>query len=561
MCDVMGLQQEKITLAPSIMWEKNSQPVDKLDLEIASIFALTEFFRTTHEKLKNTEYTYFSKVLWPITLVQNGPEDYIVIDGLNFYLFQFSLTISPNTVQSKISRTLRDSGYYGNPSAVSLEQFLKNLISSDDLLKDIEKEEKTIKGMIEPDVIKGLSSIIKIEDQQPVNTLAIIDSAYSTDEALVISERFRELITQIQGNINKWKELDELIVSITDVWLINLMKDIEDKEKRFERDLRRKETEARHLIPDLERKKSGEFFELTEESVKKRKELSKSVIEGFRYVLRYFDDIKERFSKIIMDEDPEEVIMQINKLSKELTSKEKYDLILSDLNKELESNEQSLKGLEEEIRNKENEINEKYKKLGNEVGIDLPQLKENMNRAISQSKNMLLEFENLVNSIRNRITHIISNCENEKNYLKRWTISGKEINLVMPISKIYIPLYFAELEDDEGDEKFIIIPPIIIPREISLLERWVPFEFISSSFLPLIKDRLETVLENNFELRSKFEFSCENKNLLIMEDMNRRVNRGFDLILQEKLMDNTHLNEVKKNWNKFSDKLKNQNKE
>jgi len=555
----MGLQQEKITLAPSIMWEKNSQPVDKFDLEVASFFALTEFFRTTHEKLKNTEYTYFSKALWPITLVQNGPEDYIVIDGLNFYLFQFSLTISPNTIQSKISRTLRDSGYYGHPGAVSLEEFLKNLITSDDLLKDIEKEEKTIKGMIEPDVIKGLSTILKIEDQQPVNTLAVIDSAYSTDEVLVISERFREFYNQIQGNINKWKELDELIVSITDVWLINLMKDIEDKEKNMERDIRRKETEAKGAIPDLEHKKSGEFFDLTEESLKKRKKLSKEVIEGFRPILRYFEEIKNNYSKIAMEEDPEEIILQISNLFGELSSNKKLDPILSEFKNNLNSNETSLKELEDGIRKKENEINEKYKKLESEVGTDLPQMKENLQKQLSQHKNMRLEFENLVNSIRNHITRIISNCENEKNYLKRWTITGKEVNLVMPISKIYVPLYFAELEDEDGEEKFIIIPPIIIPREISLADRWVPFEFISSSFSPLIKDRLETVLENNFELRSKFEFSCENKNLLTMEDMDRRVNRGFDLILREKLMDELHLNEVKKNWNKFREKLKNQN--
>ena len=205
----------------------------------------------------------------------------------------------------------------------------------------------------------------------------------------------------------------------------------------------------------------------------------------------------------------------------------------------------------EDIKN-----NKRYKDLEGKVGTDLPELKDRKLKTMQQLNFNQAELEKLTNASRNSITHIIANCKNEQNYIKRWTISGKEVNLVMPIMKIYIPLYFAELEDEDGEEKFIISPPIIIPRDYSLETRWVPFEFISSSFSPLIKDRLETVLENNFELRSKFEFSCDNKNLFQFEEMDKRILRGFNMLIRDKLMDEQHVNEIKKNWTKFRDKLK-----
>ncbi|NHI91806.1 MAG: hypothetical protein EAX96_04835 [Candidatus Lokiarchaeota archaeon] len=551
----MGLQEEKIPVVPSIIWEHNSQPVNSMDLEIASFFALTEYLRLTHKKLKNCEYVLFAKTLWPITLVQNGPEDYIAVDGLNFYLFQFSLTLSPTTIHSKISRLLRDSGVYGSAGAASLEIFLKNLTETNNLILNIGKEDETIKGIIEPDVIRGLTPLIKFQDEQPTSKLAIIDSSFLTDQILDISGKFRNFINQIDGNINKWRELDELIVSITDQWLISLMKDIEDQNKRFDLEIRRKEIEAKGKIPDLQERKTKEFFDLSEWNLKERRTLAKSFVESMVPLISYFEEIKDRVIKIKQEEDPEEVSITLNKEISQLESRERLNEIINTVKSNLSNNSTDLQGLIETVKQKEREIEVKYQELESSVGNDLPALKERKETTMNQKNLMRSELENLTNTIRNAITNIISNCKNEQNYIKRWTIPGKEVNLVMPILKVYVPLYFAELENEEGEEKFIISPPVIIPRDYSLVNRWVPFEFVSSSFSPLIKERLETVLENNFELRSKFEFSCENKNLFQIEEMNNRILRGFDMLFRDKLMDEQHLNEIKKNWLKFKEKL------
>ncbi|MHA1786468.1 MAG: hypothetical protein ACTSVY_00040 [Candidatus Helarchaeota archaeon] len=551
----MGLQTEKISVTPAIIWEKNSQAVNLMDLEIASFFALTEYFRLTHEKLKNSEYIIFSKTLWPITLVQNGPEDYIVVDGLNFYLFQFSLTKSPTTIQSKISRFLRDAGTYGAAGSVKIEDFLKNLITTNELIQDIGKQEETIKGIIEPDVIKGLAPLIKMQYDQPISQVAVIDSVFLTDEAIAISDKFRNLLTRIDGNIKKWRELDELIVSITDNWLINILKDIEDKKKRFELEIRRKETEVKSKLPSLQRQKSQKFMELSEWNVKERRKLASSFMETIVPIFDYFEEVKSRLNDIRKETDPEEIYILLEKAISELESGTKIKEILTNVRNEIEKNKKNLENLNEQIKTQEKDINAQFEEKLSSVGKDLPAFKEERDKIMKQHMLIRSELENLTNTIRNSITRIISNCNNEQNYIKRWTIPGNEVNLVMPISKIYVPLYFAEIENDEGEEKFIISPPIIIPRNFSLDTRWVPFEFINRSFSPLIKERLETVLENNFELRSKFEFGCENKNLFLMDDINRRIQRGFDLLIKEKLMDDLHVNEIKNNWAKFREKL------
>ena len=119
----------------------------------------------------------------------------------------------------------------------------------------------------------------------------------------------------------------------------------------------------------------------------------------------------------------------------------------------------------------------------------------------------------------------------------------------MPINKVWIPFYVAEVETIDGDEKIIISPPSILPNHFEgASERWVPFDYINSSFKVMLKERLENALEINMELRSNFEFNCSKNCLFSNVQIHKKIARGFEELLKKNLIIETHINEIHENW-------------
>ena len=85
-------------IAPALVHERDLSTYNP-DMELALIFALTEYDKRRHGQYRDASYEYFVKILWPIALVQAGPENYIGIDRMkHFFDLQFKLTQYPSSV-------------------------------------------------------------------------------------------------------------------------------------------------------------------------------------------------------------------------------------------------------------------------------------------------------------------------------------------------------------------------------------------------------------------------------------------------------------------------------
>lgn len=537
----IGPAKETISISPCIIYEKNSIPFP-FDLELASKFALIEYSRKKSEFL-NSKYIFFSKALWPITLIQADAQNYIAIDNLDYFSFSFKISSSPN--RGKIGRLLRDAA-----DRIRLPDVLDEVLAT---VEEKYQEEIQIKGMIDPDVLRGLTTLIKLTDTQPSTYMAKLEEAFTTDNVIDITESFKSAMKKVDGNITSWKQIKNLVASTTDDWIIEINREYTDKEKRARYTLSKLDTEIQDTKVDYEAKKSNEYYELQEWKERRNKAISKNIFEKFILINQKLEKLlnNSQDMKTVFDEeqDPEIILSLALKLIKDL----ELDLpnlkdFISKTKNEIANTQKDIDGLASEIRTQESDIEKKYRKLREEGDRKIPKVKEEREKELSQLTQIKDKIDKKAKLLLEKIDKTIKVCENEKSYLGSWSVSGDSLGIVMPINKVWVPLYVSEIETTEGDEKIIISPPSLLPNQYNTSERWVPFDFLHTSFKVMLKERLENALEIKLELRSNFEFNCSKESLFSIPDIDKKISRGFNELIRKNLIDEIHINEIRKNW-------------
>ncbi|MFX0142249.1 MAG: hypothetical protein ACFFDN_51900, partial [Candidatus Hodarchaeota archaeon] len=275
----IGPAKESISISPCIIYEKNSIPFP-FDLELASKFALIEYSRKKSEFL-NSKYIFFSKALWPITLIQADAQNYIAIDNLDYFSFSFKISSSPN--RAKIGRLLRDAN-----DRIRFPDVLDEVLATID---EKYQEEIQIKGMIDPDVLRGLTTLIKLTDTQPSTYMAKLEEIFTTDDIIKIADLFKNAIKKVDGNIISWKQIKELVSSTTDEWIIDINREYIDKEKRAKYTLSKLDSDLQDKKVDYEDEKSNEYYELREWQIKQNKTISKKIFEKYQLINQTLEKI------------------------------------------------------------------------------------------------------------------------------------------------------------------------------------------------------------------------------------------------------------------------------
>lgn len=537
-----GPAEETLSVTPCIIYEKNSLSFP-IDLELASKFALTEYSRKTHELL-NSKYIFFSKALWPITCIQTDPQNYIAIDNLNIFSLAFKITNAPNS--AKIGRLLRD----GSPNRAEYPEILEKVSN---IVDKRSQEEIQVRGVIDPEVLSGLATLIKLSDNQSPSYMAKLEPVFNTDDIFKIADSFKNAVIKLEGNIINWEQLKDLVISISDLWIGEINKEYTDEEKKLQTTLTRSKKDLHDKSVDYDVKKSNEHYELREWQIKQNKNIAKKIIEKYQPINQNFEKflIESKKLKIVFGEetDPEDILSITLNLIKDLEKNlPAMKNLITKTKNEVENIRNDIDGLAAKIREKELEIENKYKNMVDGAQGEIEQIQEQKTKDFSELKDIKDRVEEKSTILINKIEKVIEICKNEKSYLSQWSVPGNSLGIVMPINKIWVPLYVAEVETTEGEEKFIVTPPSVLPSQFSTSERWIPFEFLHNSFKVMLKERLEKSLEINLELRSNFEFNCSKSNLLSIPDIDKKISRGLNEILRKNLIEEKYVNEIQENW-------------
>ncbi|MHA1271246.1 MAG: hypothetical protein ACTSPY_15750 [Candidatus Helarchaeota archaeon] len=155
--------------------------------------------------------------------------------------------------------------------------------------------------------------------------------------------------------------------------------------------------------------------------------------------------------------------------------------------------------------------------------------------------NEIKSVENKLIKLIDDLNKKISIIHSEREYLKRWSISGSKIDLILPILRIWLPLYVAKIQTSSGNINWIVAPPLIIQTKS---EREIPIDVFNPSFLTSLKDRIE----NNFSYILKFIPETEEFDLFKDDNVNKLISEGFEKLLLVPFIDKKFIDYVKRVW-------------
>ena len=505
------------------------------------------FYLLTKDLGKNHKIISFSRLLWPILSIQGVISTHIMLDGLTLLNKKDRLTNPPR--QPMVGHILRNI-----ENRTKIEQ-LKKLI---DVLtyKDIEAEEigegeesefqtLQINGLINPEFLQTLIKIIPLIEYNPISDYTVLDTSITTEFALNLSEKYREIINTMKGNALRWKTQIDLIEKEVSKWLIDLNVQLKDVESRYSSQITK--TSSTIDPTQIDQQLKLEQDKIDQWNVNEKKNIIENITTLFKTSERHLEEIIKK-NKFFTSGDS-------------LKSRVYEDIIPHFENHFVYLKEEVMNFLEslESLNQRFIELKKRGLQIDDDAKRKLEQYREDIKANLQDRDKLLSEFESekeeqiselyslkehiesLYNEIKNIVQIKHNMCLQEAQQLIAWSLIDNQSELFSrPIQWIYMPVYVIFFEDETNFEEHMhLLFPGYITNDPSAI-----YEEISDQLVAL-KNLVYKKLESDMAIRSNFEFSCERKNLIKDPNLPKRIQMGLSKLREKALLNDDIERKVK----------------
>jgi len=517
--------------------------------ELALAFYLLSKDMQSHEKIIS-----FSRLLWPFLCIQGVIGTHIILDGLNVFSKEGKLTNPPR--QPLIGHLLRN--VENRTEIEQLNKIIEVLIYKDTEAEKIGEGEESeyqklqINGLINPEFLQSLVKLINLVEYKPVSDYMPLDYGLSTDEALNVAEKYRNIIDYMKGNAYRWNSQIELIEKEVEKWLVNLNVQLKDIETRYTSQISK--TSQAIDSDQIKEQLALESDKIDQWKVNEKKTVIENICVLFKTAERELEEIIKK-NKFFTNA---EVLK--SKVFDDLTEsfEKQFKFLIDEGNKFVETIN-SLTGKYMELKKRayqvEDEEKIKLEKFSNELksklkdrDLNLSTFAEKKNEEITQIENLKIVVERLFTEIKKVIQIKSGTCLQEAKDLIAWSLSDNQAELFnRPIQWVYMPFYgmFVENEKTMDEKVKFIFPGDIKSDPLNL------YTEISESMKKLKETIIEKV-EHDMALRSNFEFSCETKNLLLDRSFKKKIQQGISILRGKAVLNNQMETEIREKLNNLS---------
>ncbi|MHA2290092.1 MAG: hypothetical protein ACXABG_15005 [Promethearchaeota archaeon] len=507
------------------------------------------FYLLTKDLKSNEKIVSFSRLLWPFLCVQGVISTHIILDGLSVFSKKGKLSNPPR--QPVIGHLLRN---IENRNQIDqLQKIIEVLKYKDSEAESIGESEESefqklkITSLVNPEFLQTLLKLIPSTEFKSVSDYMPLEPNFTTEQALEIADKYREKVEYLRGNALRWNTQIELISKEVDKWLIEINVQLKDINSRFSSQM----TKTSKLIDtgqvkdtiDLEGDKIDQWkvvekrrvienisvlFKTAERQLEDIIKKNKSVTQTEILKGKVFEDITSSFEnhfKNLIDEGNNFVssitsftqkYMELKKHASEIDieAENKIEELKSSLDMKLQDRDRNLSAFEEE-----------------------KQLK------ISEIRNLQNNIEELYSQIKNIVQLKNGNCLQEAQDLVSWSLVDDQSELFSrPIVWIYMPLYVMFVENEQMmEEKMISVFPGVVTGDPNNI-----YKEVSETMFNL-KHIVTEKVEEDMALRSNFEFSCENRNILEDPSLNKKIQQGISILRRSAIINADIENKIRGN--------------
>ncbi len=496
------------------------------------------FYLLTKDLGKNHKVISFSRLLWPILSIQGVISTHIMLDGLNLLNKKDRLSNPPR--QPMVGHILRN--IENRTKIEELNKLIDVLTYKDTEAEEIGEGEESefqtlqIDGLINPGFLQTLIKIIPLIEYNPISDYTVLDTSITTEIALNISEKYREIINTLKGNALRWKTQIDLIEKEVSRWLIDLNVQLKDIDSRYSSQITK--TSSTIDPTQVDQQLKLEQDKVDQWNVNEKKNIIENVTTLFKTSERHLEEMIKK-NKFFISGDS-------------LKSRVYEDIIPHFENHFVYLKEEVMKFLEslELLNQRFLELKERGLQIDDDAKRKLEQYRESIKVKLQDREKLLTEFESekkvqiselyslkehiesLFNEIKNIVQIKHNTCLKESQQLKAWSLNDNQSELFSrPIQWIYIPIYTIFFEDESNFKEYMhVLFPGYITNDPNAI-----YEEISDQFVAL-KNMVYEKLESDMVIRSNFEFSCERKNLIKDPNLAKRIQMGLSKLREKTLL-------------------------
>jgi len=528
-------------ILPLFYTQSSLPPIQDYDELALSFYLLTKNLK------QNEKVLSFSRLLWPFLCVQGVISTHIILDGLNIFSKKGKLSNPPR--QPLIGHLLRN--IENRTKTEEINKILEVLQYKDKDAESIGESEESefqklkIDSLTNPEFLQTLVKLLPLAEFKSVAEYMPLETNFTTEQALEIADTYRNTINYMKGNALRWDTQIELIGKEVDKWLIDINVQLKDISSRFSSQISKtsqtidssqikekfalesdkidqwKVNEKRNIIENI-----SVLFKTAErnleEIIKKNKAFTHTdILKG-----RVFNDVIAPFEnhfKYLIEEGNNFVHSVTSLTEKYMALKEKAIEIDAEAQKNLDDFSSSL-DLKLQDRDK-----------------NLSAFKEENKVKISEIKALQSSIEDLYSQVKNIIKTKNGKCLQEAKDLISWSLVDNQSDLFSrPIVWIFMPLYVMFIENEEMlEEKMVAVYPGFITKDQENM-----YQEISGAMLNL-KEAVNERIEDDMALRSNFEFSSENRNLLNDKSLAKKIQQGISILRRTTVLSEQMENELR----------------
>ncbi len=513
-------------LLPLFNNSQNVPPIEDND-ELALAFYLL-----TRELTQSDKIISFSRLLWPFLCVQGVISTHIILDGLFVFSKKGKLSNPPR--QPLIGHILRN--IENRNQVEQLEKIIEVLTYKDTGAEEVGEGEESefqnlhIEALIPPNYLETLVKLIRLVEYKSISNSMPLDSGLTTEKALDLADQYRNAISYMKGNALRWKTQIELIGKEIDKWLIEINVQIKDLETRYSSQINK--TSQTIDSAQIEEQIALESDRIDQWKVSEKKNLIENISVLFKTVERQLEEIIKK-NKMFTQTD----ILKSKVLEDLFESYEtNFKYLLNEGQKFIDSVNNLTKNymkFKERSAQIDAEAEKKLTDLVNELKTKLKDRDMHLSAFIQEKEEKIKKIENLkvhIEELSSKVKRIIeikqANCLQEAKDLISWSLTDNQAELFSrPIQWIYMPLYTIFVEDKntkQEDVKFLF--PGFINSDSSTI-----YTDLSEAMVQ-IRKLLKNKIEMEIALRSNFEFSCENKNIIKESNFHKMIQTGISIL-------------------------------
>ena len=507
------------------------------------------FYLLTKELGINEKIVSFSRLLWPILSIQGVIGTHIMLDGLG--LFRKSDKFSNPPRQPLVGHILRN--IEKRTKLEELNKLIEILTYKDTEAEEIGEGEESeyhslkLDGLINPEFLQTLTTIIPLIDYKPIIDYTVLDHSITTENALTISENYRNIINTMKGNAYRWNTQVELIEKEVTKWLVDLNVQLKDLDTRYSSQINKASSTIdpsqidhnRKLEQDkvdqwnVEEKKKiiegmSTLFKTSERNLEEILKKNKFFVNNDTLKSRVFTDILPHFQNHFnyLKVEGENFLKSLEVLQQRFIElKERANQIDQEANSKLEEFRES-----QDVKLKDRD------KLLSEFGIEK---EEKIAELKTQSERIETIFTNIKDII--RIKH--NTCHQEAQELIKWSLTDTQSELFSrPIQWIYMPVYVMFIEKETEEYMNILFPGYVTNDPSNIYVN-------VSDPMTKLKSSLCEIIEDNMAVRSNFEFSSERKNLIKDVNLKKKIQLGISKLKESILITESIENKIREKLN------------